>query len=485
MVGQGGVEHVLQFVLVRRRHHHQVGNEAQEGEVEHAVVGRAVVTDHAAAVQGDGHRQVGQADVVDELVQGPLHERGIDREEGAQPLQGEPGGKGDGVLLGDTHIEKAVRKLGRKGQQAGAAGHGRGDRHHPLVGPGQPAEGVAEHPGVGQAAADALHRRAGGHVKGPDPVELAGVGLGRLVALALGGDHVHQHRAVRIVAHVFQGGDQVVQFVAGNRADILELERLEEHARGEQVLQVFLTLAQHGEDVLAHRGQGHEPVLDVVAQPADGAAGHLAAEEAGQGADIFRDRHLVVIEDDDQVPVEVAGVVETLEGHARGHRAVADDGDDFARLPLDRLGRGHAQAVADGGGTVAGPHRVVLALRPLGEAAQPPVLAQGGEPVLAAGEQFVGVGLVAHIPDQPVTGRVEHVVQGQGEFDHAEAGRQVAAGPGHGGDDGLAEFTGELFHLRHAEVAQVGGGVDGVQQPVLPLGVGIDDEHDYFLRSTM
>ena len=134
---------------------------------------------------------------------------------------------------------------------------------------------------------------------------------------------------------------------------------------------------------------------------------------------------------------------------------------------------------------MAGPHRVVLALRPLGEAAQSPVLAQGGEPVLAAGEQFVGVGLVAHIPDQPVTGRVEHVVQGQGEFDHAEAGRQVATGAGHGGDDGLAEFTGELFHLRHAEVAQVGGGVDGVQQPVLPLGVGIDDEHDYFLRSTM
>ena len=134
---------------------------------------------------------------------------------------------------------------------------------------------------------------------------------------------------------------------------------------------------------------------------------------------------------------------------------------------------------------MAGPHRVVLALGPLGEAAQTPVLAQGGEAVLAAGEQLVGIGLVAHIPDQPVAGRVEHVVQGQGQFDHAQAGRQMTAGAGHGGDDGLAQFAGELFHLGHAEVAQVRGGVDGVQQPVLPLGVGIDDEHDYFLRSTM
>ncbi len=91
------------------------------------------------------------------------------------------------------------------------------------------------------------------------------------------------------------------------------------------------------------------------------------------------------------------------------------------------------------------------------EAAQTPVLAQGGEPLLAAGEQLVGIGLVAHIPDQPVAGGIEHVVEGQGEFDHAEAGRQVAAGAGHGGDDGLAQFAGRLFHLGHAEIAQVRG----------------------------
>jgi hypothetical protein len=46
----------------------------------------------------------------------------------------------------------------------------------------------------------------------------------------------------------------------------------------------------------------------------------------------------------------------------------------------------------------------------------------------AAGQDLVGVGLVADVPDQPVVRRVEDVMQGDGQFDRAEVGRQVAAG---------------------------------------------------------
>ena len=64
------------------------------------------------------------------------------------------------------------------------------------------------------------------------------------------------------------------------------------------------------------------------------AARHQAREHLGQRADVLADRHLVVVQDHEQVGLDVAAVVERLERHARGHRAVADHGDDLALVAL-------------------------------------------------------------------------------------------------------------------------------------------------------
>ena len=50
-------------------------------------------------------------------------------------------------------------------------------------------------------------------------------------------------------------------------------------------------------------------------------------ETRGQGADTRADRHLVVVEDDEQVLAQAAGVVERLEDDAGGQGPVADDRD--------------------------------------------------------------------------------------------------------------------------------------------------------------
>ena len=50
-------------------------------------------------------------------------------------------------------------------------------------------------------------------------------------------------------------------------------------------------------------------------------------------ADRRRDRHVVVVEDDDQARVHRAGIVHRLVGHAGRHRAVADHRDDVVVLP--------------------------------------------------------------------------------------------------------------------------------------------------------
>jgi hypothetical protein len=104
-----------------------------------------------------------------------------------------------------------------------------------------------------------------------------------------------------------------------------------------------------------------------------------------------------------------------------------------------------------------GAERVVGALVALGEAVGPVALADAADAVAPPGEDLVRVGLVAHVPDQPVGGRVEDVVQGHRQLDDAEPGAEVAAGL-RGGVHGLGpELVGKLPQLGWVQAAQIAG----------------------------
>ena len=71
----------------------------------------------------------------------------------------------------------------------------------------------------------------------------------------------------------------------------------------------------------------------------------------------------------------------------------------------------------------------------LGEAGETAMLALGVKAVPPAGNDLVGIGLMADIPDEAVYGRVETVVERQGQFDSTEVGSEMAAGLGEGFKD--------------------------------------------------
>ena len=106
---------------------------------------------------------------------------------------------------------------------------------------------------------------------------------------------------------------------------------------------------------------------------------------------------------------------------------------------------------------------VVRRFGPAWEPADAVELAKRPEPLEPAGQQLVRVGLVAGVPDDPVARRLEQAVQRDGQLDHAERRPEVAAGPGDGPDDGVADLDGELGELDLVEAAQVGGVLDGRQ----------------------
>jgi len=113
---------------------------------------------------------------------------------------------------------------------------------------------------------------------------------------------------------------------------------------------------------------------------------------------------------------------------------------------------------------VANAEGVVGAFGALWKAGNAAVHAQRAHAFAAAGQHLVGVTLVADVPDQAVFRCVEDGVQGDGQFDRAKVGRQVAAGLRDRVDQEGAQFACQLWQLLAVQSAQVGRAVDGFEQ---------------------
>ena len=118
---------------------------------------------------------------------------------------------------------------------------------------------------------------------------------------------------------------------------------------------------------------------------------------------------------------------------------------------------GEAQAGGNRSRAVRRTEGVVRALLAAGEAGEPAALAQAADTVTPAGQDLVRIALMGDIPDQPVIGRVEDMVQGRRQFDDTKAGAQVAAGHRDRLDHLRTQFVGEVTQLSFVEFAQIRG----------------------------
>ena len=400
-------------------------------------MGRPVRPHQPGPVQAEAHGQVLQRHVVHDLVVGPLQEGRVDRHERLVAFRRQPAREGHRVLLGDADVEGALRMRLAEQVDARAPRHRGGDRHHLVVGIRRLDQALAEHPGVGRRVRLGLGLDAREHVELDHAVVAVGRGFRRGVALALLGHHVQQDRALLAVAHVLEHGQQVVEVVPVDGPDIVEAHLLEHRARAHhQGAGVFLG---RGRALVEALGQEPAQLLGGLAQGLVGAPRGQAREVGRHGAHGRRDRHVVVVEDDDEARVQGAGIVHGLVGHARRHRAVADHRHHVAPLrrrlrpgpwPSPRRGRAPRPCPARPRSRWRnGPPRRDRrrSPSPLGEARQAAGLAQGPDAVAPAGEDLVRVGLVADVPDDAVVGGVEHVVQRHRQLDHPQPRAEMPA----------------------------------------------------------
>ncbi len=346
--------------------------------------------------------------------------------------------------------------------QSGAGWHGGVDRDDLVVALRLFDQFAGEHLGIaGGVGGGRLGLLAGDDVELGHRVVLVGRAFGRAVALALLSDHVNQHRLVVHMLDVIEHRHQVLEIVAVDRPDVIEAQFLEERAAGGHAPGVLLGLAGH---VLQRARQMAGHLLAELSHALIGPPGHQAREIGAHAADRRGDRHVVVVEDHDQPAGRLGGVVHRLIGHAGAHRAVADHGDDAVVVAAHVARDAEAEGRRYRGGGVGRAERVVRTFRPLGEARQTAALAKGANPVAAAGQDLVGIGLMSDVPDQDIARRVEHVMQCDGEFDHAEPGAEVTAGLGDRVDGFGPQLVGQLAKVGKPEGARIRRSVDGVQQ---------------------
>ena len=400
---------------------------------------------------------------MDDLIIGALEEGRIDRNDRQQALTGKACRKADGMLLRHANIKEAAGMAVLEEVEAGAVLHGSGDAAQTRFIIAQIGQRTAEGRGKG-----VLRRklRVGQMVEinGRYGVKLSGIFLGRLQALALLGDDMQEYGGI-LLAQVGQGVGQHIDIMAVHRPDVLEAHLLEHRGFVDAAADQLLAALQHldhgitgDRDALKHRFHVR---LDMGVFRVGAQLGQIV----GHLADIFGDRHLVVVQNDDQI-VQLADIVHALVDHAARKGAIAHNDHDLARLVFEFFGPGDADGRGQRSAAVPSNESVTVALLRAGKARDTVLAAQLRKTGPAAGQQLVGVALVAYIKQQLVLRKIQHTVQSDRQFHNTQIGGQMAARLGNTFDQELPDFLAQGGHLVCGQIFNFSGRIDTLQQGI-------------------
>ena len=118
-----------------------------------------------------------------------------------------------------------------------------------------------------------------------------------------------------------------------------------------------------------------------------------------------------------------------------------------AVVPLQIGGGRHAQCGGDGDGGMPRAERIVAAFGHFWETADAMVLPVAGKGIAPAGDDFMGVCLMPHIPYKPVVLEVKHIMQRDRQFDNAQVGREMTTGLGNALNQKRTDLLTELRKL--------------------------------------
>jgi len=82
-----------------------------------------------------------------------------------------------------------------------------------------------------------------------------------------------------------------------------------------------------------------------------------------------------------------------------------------------------------------------------GEGSEPVFALDGLQPVAASGQDFMRIGLMPHVPHQPVMRRLKDIMERDRELDRSQTGGEVATHLAYGLNQVLTQLGGERFEI--------------------------------------
>ena len=172
----------------------------------------------------------------------------------------------------------------------------------------------------------------------------AGIFLCRGKAFAFSCDNMQELWSFQ-GTQIAQGGDQSIQIMAINGTDIVKSQFFEKGAWRNHAFHMFLgTTCQfpywwhHTQDFLTslpHTGVQF--------------AGQHLGKIIRHAAHIGRNRHVIVVEDDQKIGVQITGMIQGLECHPCGKCPISDNGNHSPIALLLLCRNSHPKGRADGG----------------------------------------------------------------------------------------------------------------------------------------
>ena len=217
------------------------------------------------------------------------------------------------------------------------------------------------------------------------------------------------------IPHILQNGNHGVEVMAVNGADVIKAKLFKQCPARQHAARIFIgapCCRLHGlGKFLCH-------LFCDITQRQEGPRRNQPREIIGKCANGGRNRHAIIIQDDNESRIQRPGVVHRLVSHAGTHGSIADHANDVVVLAAQVARHRHAKARRNRGRTVGRAKRVKIAFPTLGKTIKPVTLPDFPDFVATSRENFVRIGLVADIPDHPVVRCFENVMQGNSKLDN-------------------------------------------------------------------
>mmetsp|Transcript_10476 Transcript_10476/g.21567 ORF Transcript_10476/g.21567 Transcript_10476/m.21567 type:complete len:217 (-) Transcript_10476:1053-1703(-) len=190
---------------------------------------RSIISNDPRPIQNHPHRQVLNGHIVHHLIVSPLHKGGVNATKGLQTLARHTRRKGHGVLLCDTHVERALGEPPPEDIHTRPSRHGGGDANDGSIFRGCVDEGIGEDGSERGGRGLALDLDSGGDVELSHAVHAIAGRQGGGIPVSLLGLDVQQDRFVGIAVPQFlENGDEVVQVVSVDGTNVEESQFFEE-----------------------------------------------------------------------------------------------------------------------------------------------------------------------------------------------------------------------------------------------------------------